>query len=108
MPESNPHFRWVLIMLSASALVSVTFGVRQVFGLFLVPISVEIESGLQLFSLAIATQNVILGLSSPFFGALADKHGAWRVAAFGIMIYAFGLLCMVLMVNEAGVFFLSQ
>ena len=91
-------------MLSASVLVSVTFGIRQVFGLFLVPISIEIGSGLQLFSLAIALQNLVWGLSSPLFGALADKHGAWRVAAFGTLIYAVGLLCMVFMINETGIF----
>ena len=73
MLNSNSQYRWITIMLSASVLVSVTFGVRQVFGLFLLPISVEIGSGLQLFSLAIALQNLIWGLSSPFFGALADK-----------------------------------
>ena len=104
MPNSNPKYRWVIIMLSAAALVSVTFGVRQVFGLFLVPISIEIGSGLQMFSLAIAVQNLIWGLSSPFFGALADKYGAWRVAAFGTLVYTVGLLCMAFMVNEAGVF----
>ena len=104
MPNSNPEYHWVIIMLSGAALVSVTFGVRQVFGLFLVPISIEIGSGLQMFSLAIAVQNLIWGLSSPFFGALADKYGAWRVAAFGTLIYAVGLLCMAFMVNETGVF----
>ena len=104
MPNSNFKYRWVIIMLSAAALVSVTFGVRQVFGLFLVPISIEIGSGLQMFSLAIAVQNLIWGLSSPFFGALADKYGAWRVAAFGTLVYAVGLLCMAFMVNETGVF----
>ena len=104
MPNSNPKYHWVIIMLSGAALVSVTFGVRQVFGLFLVPISIEIGSGLQMFSLAIAVQNLIWGLSSPFFGALADKYGAWRVAAFGTLVYAVGLLCMAFMVNETGVF----
>ncbi len=104
MPNSNPKYRWIIIMLSAAALVSVTFGIRQVFGLFLVPISIEIGSGLQMFSLAIALQNLIWGLSSPFFGALADKYGAWRVAAFGTLVYAVGLLCMAFMVNETGVF----
>ena len=104
MPTSNPKFHWVIIMLSAAALVSVTFGVRQVFGLFLVPISIEIGSGLQMFSLAIAVQNLIWGLSSPLFGAIADKYGAWRVAAFGTLIYAVGLLFMAFVVNETGVF----
>lgn len=94
-----------MILLFASALVSVTFGVRQAFGLFLIPISSEFDGGVQLFSLAIALQNLIWGLSSPLFGAAADRFGAWRVAAFGVLIYAAGLLCMASFVTEAGIFF---
>jgi len=105
MSSSNPQYRWVMILLFASALVSVTFGVRQAFGLFLIPISSEFDGGVQLFSLAIALQNLIWGLSSPLFGAAADRFGAWRVAAFGVLIYAAGLLCMASFVTEAGIFF---
>jgi len=105
MSSTTPKFRWVMIMLSAAALVSVTFGVRQVFGLFLVPISAALDGGIQIFSLAIAVQNLIWGLSSPFFGAVADRFGAWRVAAFGVLIYTAGLLSMAFVVTETGVFF---
>jgi len=105
MSSSTTQFRWVMIMLSAAALVSVTFGVRQVFGLFLVPISTTLDGGIQIFSLAIAVQNLIWGLFSPFFGATADRFGAWRVAAFGVMIYAAGLLSMAFVVTESGIFF---
>ena len=105
MSSTTPQFRWVMIMLSAATLVSVTFGVRQVFGLFLVPISTALDGGIQIFSLAIAVQNLIWGLSSPFFGAAADRFGAWRVAAAGVLIYAVGLLSMAFVVTESGIFF---
>ena len=91
-------------MLAGSALVSVTLGIRQVFGLFLQPISIELGTGFQLFSLAIAVQNLIWGLSSPLFGAAADRHGPWRVAAIGALIYSGGLFLMASYVTEAGVF----
>ena len=96
--------RWLVIMLAGSALVSVTLGIRQVFGLFLQPISIELGTGFQLFSLAIAVQNLIWGLSSPLFGAAADRHGPWRVAAIGALIYSGGLFLMASYVTEAGVF----
>ena len=72
-----------MIMLSAAALVSVTFGVRQVFGLFLVPISTALDGGVQIFSLAIAVQNLIWGLSSPFLARRPTglAHGEWRLVA---------------------------
>ena len=91
-------------MLSGAALVSVTLGIRQVFGLFLIPVSTEIGAGVQVFSLAIALQNLVWGASSPIFGAIADKHGPWRVAAFGVLVFAAGLLSMATVVNEAGIF----
>ena len=103
-PVASLQYRWVLIMLSGAALVSITLGVRQVFGLFLIPISIEMNSGVQIFSLAIAIQNLVWGASSPVFGAVADKYGAWRVAAFGLLVFAAGLLSMAMVVNEAGIF----
>jgi len=103
-PAASPQNRWVLIMLSGAALVSITLGIRQVFGLFLIPISTELNSGVQIFSLAIAVQNLVWGASSPLFGAVADKYGAWRVAAFGLLVFAAGLLSMAMVVNEAGIF----
>ena len=91
-------------MFSGAALVSVTLGIRQVFGLFLQPVSIELGTGFQLFSLAIAVQNLIWGLSSPFFGAAADRFGPWRVAALGTLLYAGGLFLMASVITETGVF----
>ena len=99
-PVASPQYRWGLIMLSGAALVSITLGIRQVFGLFLIPISTELNSGVQIFSLAIAIQNLVWGASSPVFGAVADKYGALRVAAFGLLVFAAGLLSMALVVKR--------
>ncbi len=96
--------RWLVIMLAGSTLVSATLGIRQVFGLFLQPISIELGTGFQLFSLAIAVQNLVWGLSSPLFGAAADRHGPWRVAIIGALLYGGGLFLMASYVTEAGIF----
>ena len=96
--------RWFVIMLAGAALVSATLGIRQVFGLFLQPISMELGAGFQLFSLAIAIQNLVWGLSSPVFGAAADRYGPWRVAAMGAMLYGGGLFLMASFVTDAGIF----
>ena len=96
--------RWFVIMLAGAALVSATLGIRQVFGLFLQPISMELGAGFQLFSLAIAIQNLVWGLSSPVFGAAADRYGPWRVAAMGALLYAGGLFLMASFVTDAGIF----
>ena len=96
---------WINILIAGAYLVTVTLGIRQAFGLFLVPVSQDLGTGLQIFSLAIAMQNLVWGLSSPLFGALADRIGAWKVAALGAFIYTFGLLLMALWVTEAGMMF---
>lgn len=104
MIPSSLRQRWLVIMLAGATLVSATLGIRQVFGLFLQPISLELGTGFQLFSLAIAVQNLVWGLSSPFFGAAADRYGPWRVAAIGALLYGGGLFLMASYVTEAGIF----
>ena len=104
MIPSSLRQRWFVIMLAGATLVSATLGIRQVFGLFLQPISMELGAGFQLFSLAIAIQNLVWGLSSPVFGAAADRYGPWRVAAMGALLYAGGLFLMASFVTDAGIF----
>ena len=103
MTQSTKPISWIVILLAGSAMVTVTLGIRQVFGLFVIPVSNELGGGVQFFSLAIAFQNLMWGLSSPLFGAVADRYGAWRVAATGALLYAAGLLLMALYVTDAGV-----
>ena len=104
MTLSSLRQRWLLITLAGATLVSATLGIRQVFGLFLQPVSLELGTGFQLFSLAIAVQNLVWGLSSPLFGAAADRHGAWRIAVIGALLYGGGLLLMASFVTETGIF----
>jgi len=104
MIPSSLRQRWLVIMLAGATLVSATLGIRQVFGLFLQPISIELGTGFQLFSLAIAVQNLVWGLSSPLFGAAADRYGPWRVAAIGALLYGGGLFLMSSYITEAGIF----
>ena len=96
--------RWLKVLVAGAALVTVTFGIRQVFGLFVVPISTELGGGVQTIALAIAVQNLIWGFSSPVFGAMADRIGAWKVAILGAAIYTAGLLSTAYIVSPGGVF----
>ena len=100
-PANGP---WLRVLVVGAAFVTVTFGIRQVFGLFVVPMSVTLDSGVQVIALAIAVQNLVWGFSSPFFGALADRVGAWKVAMVGAAIYTVGLLSSALIVSPGGVF----
>jgi predicted MFS family arabinose efflux permease len=47
------------------------------------------------FGFAIALQNIVWGLSQPFVGALADKHGPRPILVVTAILYAAGMLLMV-------------
>src|SRR5262245_33527651 len=72
----------------------VSFGARAGFGLFLTPISTELQWGREVFALSIAIQNLIWGAAQPFAGMLADKYGSGRVIVIGAFIYAGGVALM--------------
>ncbi|MGC6484685.1 MAG: MFS transporter [Candidatus Puniceispirillales bacterium] len=94
--------RWLLVLFSASALVTISLGIRQSMGLFLGPISLDLNTGRELFSFAVALQNLLWGVSSPAFGALADRIGGWKVASLGGLLYALGLVVMTGFVSPGG------
>ncbi|QLB59885.1 MFS transporter [Acinetobacter indicus] len=93
---SDTHFSKALIyMLMGSAIIlALSLGVRHAFGLYLVPMSHEFGWGHNVFSLAIAMQNLIWGAVQPVTGAFADKYGSKIVVAVGGALYALGLLLM--------------
>jgi MFS family permease len=69
-------------------------GIRQSFGLFLRPMSMDLGWGREVFSFAIALQNLAWGLAMPFAGAIADRYGAGRVLVAGGVAYGLGLAGM--------------
>lgn len=69
-------------------------GIRQSFGLFMLPMTIDVGCGRAAFSFAIALQNLVWGLAMPFAGAIADRKGAGRVIAGGALLYALGLYAM--------------
>jgi MFS family permease len=69
-------------------------GTRQSFGLFLRPMTIDLGCGREVFSFAIALQNLVWGLGMPVAGAIADRYGAGRVLTVGGLAYGLGLLAM--------------
>ncbi len=81
-------------VLSGGVIMGITAGIRQTFGLFLAPVSVDLDLGRETFAFGMGMMNLIWGLAAPFAGAAADRYGAGRVAVVGGLCYAVGLAIM--------------
>lgn len=90
---SASSFPW-LIIISGCLIAAMSFGPRSAMGLFQLPMLQEKGWDRTTFGLAMAFQNLCWGLGQPFFGAIADRFGSWRVLALSGIIYATGLLMM--------------
>ena len=83
-----------VIVASGCLIAMLSYGPRSALGQFLMPMSVDLHCGRDVFSLALALQNLLWGVGQPFAGALADKFGAVRVLSVGAVLYALGLWLM--------------
>lgn len=90
----------LLVLVIAGCLVAaVTNGIRTSFGLFTLPMTTELGLSREAWGMAMAIQNLVWGIAQPFAGAIADKYGTARVIVFGLIVYALGLMLMVLSPN---------
>lgn len=94
MSETRFSKPLIYMLIGSAIILALSLGVRHGFGLYLVPMSDEFGWGHNVFSLAIAMQNLIWGAAQPFTGALADKYGSKIVVAIGGVLYTIGLLLM--------------
>lgn len=92
MTTSQRNATWALVC--GALILSLAMGIRQTFGLFLTPMSVDLGFGRETFALALAVQNLLWGALQPVSGIAADKFGAVRVLWVGTAAYAIGLVVM--------------
>ena len=80
-----------LILIGIALLLTLGMGIRQSFGLFLTPVTRDLGVTAADFTLALAIQNVVWGLSQAVVGALADRFGLRIMMMAGAAIYVVGL-----------------
>src|SRR3954467_3960971 len=87
-----PHHRYTpwLVTLSAAGILMVTMGARQSLGLFVSPLNSTTGLGITTISLALAVAQLMWGAIQPIAGAVADRHGARKVLAVGVIVLAIG------------------
>lgn len=92
----SPHkpLSMTQLLVCGAAIVTMSMGIRHGFGLWLLPVTQDMNWSRQTFSFAIAIQNISWGLAGVFAGMVADKFGAVRVLVAGAVAYASGLVGM--------------
>src|SRR5580658_1933635 len=83
-----------VIVVCGCVIAMLSFGPRSAAGQFLNPMSFAYGWGREVFSWALAIQNLLWGAFQPFAGGIADRYGAVRVLWVGAIAYAVGLILM--------------
>jgi len=92
---------WTLV-LSSSAILAVTMGMRQSTGLFLSPLNSSTGLGIVTISFAMAIGQFVWGAAQPLFGMLADRVGSYAVIVLGALMLAVGMAITPLMSTGTG------
>ncbi len=87
-PHAMSRRAWTVVLIGA-AMVFLTMGTRQSMGLFLKPVVDGLGAGRESFALALAGQNLVLGL--PLAAVAADRLGPRRVVAVAGLLMGTGL-----------------
>jgi MFS family permease len=93
------------VTLAAAALLMVTMGTRQSFGLFVSPLNTSTGLGIATVSLALAISQFVWGAIQPFAGAVADRYGPAKVLMAGLIVLAAGMALTPFMTSAYGLVF---
>ncbi|MEM7743799.1 MAG: MFS transporter [Pseudomonadota bacterium] len=81
-----------IIIAAGAVVLSLSFGIRSIFGVMLDPISDTYGWSREVFSLSMAINNIVWGLGQPLFGWIADRFGDRRALWLGFWLYFAGML----------------
>ena len=68
----------IITLIAACAVVFISLGVRQTFGLFFTDFKEDLGISITNSGLAVGIQMLMWGLTGPIFGAIADKYGGHK------------------------------
>src|SRR3954470_14838559 len=94
MPSPLTRRQTSFILIGAAVLLSLGMGLRQSLGLFLPPVTRELGIAAADFTLAVAVQNIVWGLSQAPVGAVADRFGLRVTMLAGAVLYVIGMAGM--------------
>jgi MFS family permease len=91
-PQTTVPF--YIVLLCVWVIVGFSMGRAQSMGLYLLPVTQELQIGRETFGLMMAVSMLMMGLAAPFTGALIDKYGAGRIVIACLLLGCAGLYVM--------------
>ena len=91
-PDGTTNARTIFVCCIAT--VAIAFGIRQGFGLFMRPITLDMGWTREALAATFATQALIIGLMAPLTGMLADRWSPGKVIMLGGMLFTAGIAVM--------------
>ena len=82
------------VLICGGIILTLSLGTRHIFGLYLQPMTLDLGWNRQTFAIALAIQNLVYGLATPFAGMIVDRYGAARVLIGGTLLYSVGMVLM--------------
>jgi MFS family permease len=84
----------LVILICGGIILTLSLGTRHSFGLYLPPMTLDLGWSRETFAIALAIQNLVYGIATPFAGMIADKFGAPRALIGGTLLYVLGMSLM--------------
>ena len=82
------------VLICGGIILTLSLGTRHTFGLFLQPMTLDLNWSREAFAIAIAIQNLVYGFATPVTGMIADRWGTARVLVAGALLYGLGMAMM--------------
>ena len=96
----------LITLVSACAIVIVSLGIRQTFGMFYFDFSTDLGITLSQFGFALGLQMLLWGVFGPWFGVITDKYGGHVAVFIGFVFYLAGILLLYSQYNT-GLYFVT-
>ena len=98
----------LITLLAACAVVVISVGIRQTFGLFYFDFETDLNVSMTDFGFAMGIQLLLWGFFGPIFGIITDKYGGAIAIFLGFVFYLLGLIMLYSGINTGFYFTLSM
>lgn len=90
-----PRAQTIAVLVGAAMMLTLSMGMRQSLGLFMPPMVRDLQLSAADFTMALAVQNAVWGITQPMIGPWVDRYGVRWIAVSGGAIYVGAIALMI-------------